>query len=322
MQDLYVKGDISPRISNYVFEEIRTTDKLNNQMDRVYAYLFLGVISYLHYNNKHQSYMIGMEDIKEYAGMHYKNRRVDYISKKKGVLAELGYIADMKNPYTNIGRNCRIKVPQALDETKKSHTFDIWLYFKCMDNDKLGSKGFYVANYINNIIDKEKMSLGLINHTCKQLGLNRKTVSNYMDELKKEELIDRQDTVDTKVLHPLNLHLRAKLYNWRYASKKAHKNVCYVSGTKENVIVHHLIPFSKLRDYVFDKLNMPYKLPEDYTEEEMDLIMDMLIEYHELLLGIPLNKTIHKEFHSIYGVNAQITDLLDFKIDYRNRSTI
>jgi hypothetical protein len=51
LENIYEKGDISPRISNLVLEQIMSTDQINGSQAKVFAYCYLGVASYLFINN-------------------------------------------------------------------------------------------------------------------------------------------------------------------------------------------------------------------------------------------------------------------------------
>lgn len=317
MFNLYKKGDISPRITNEVLETVINTDLIKSSPQKVFAYCYLGLISYFSLNNKYKVSNIKVQEIKRYLGYSELNKKVDYIIKKNGVLEQLGFITDIRNPVAENTKN-RIKVPLALDEMKDCHTFNLKLLFKCLENHELGTIGFFIANYIKEFNNGYVYGVrGSINYLSKTLNIPSSTVTNYLEELAKNDLIPRNNVRDHDTLTEMSLYFRGKLNNWKTASLEAHGNKCFVSGKKDDLNIHHIIPFNKIRDYVLNSLNLENKPMREFTATELAEIESVMLEFHKLSVGVPLNEKVHKQFHLKYGNNTTLENLLEFKSNYK-----
>ena len=83
---------------------------------------------------------------------------------------------------------------------------------------------------------------------------------------------------------------------------------------------HHIQSFSTIRDGVLKELGFEKReRKDDYTEEEIQLIIGSIEEKHKEVLGVPLRKDIHKLFHHLYGRKDNTTDQLDeFKLRWNS----
>ena len=54
----------------------------------------------------------------------------------------------------------------------------------------------------------------------------------------------------------------------------------------------------------------------DYTDDELKMIVDELRKRHDEIVGIPMNKKLHKLFHKIYGNDTTLEDVYEFKARY------
>lgn len=316
--ELYKTGDISPRICNDVLDILIKTETITSSPQKVFAYCYLGLISYLEVNNKYESTNIKVQDIKRYLGYSEMNKKVDYLIKKNGVLEQLGLMIDKNNPYG--GTKNHIKVPLILDEMKECHTFNLSLFFKCINDKKLGTIGFFIANYIKEFDATYKYGTrGSVNYLAKILNIPTSTVSNYLEELAEMNLINKNSVRNHDTLTEMSLYFRSKLTDWKVVSLRIHDEKCFVTGKKNNLVVHHVVPFNQIRDYVLNELKLENKPITDFTDEELKLIESRMLDYHKLSIGIPLNETIHKQFHFQYGNYATIENLLEFKYQYLRR---
>jgi hypothetical protein len=84
--------------------------------------------------------------------------------------------------------------------------------------------------------------------------------------------------------------------------------------------VHHTVSFTKLKKELFKKLNLPiHKTMEDYTQDQIELLIITFKQLHQDIEGIPIETNLHKLFHSKYGrENFTYEDLLEFKQNYLN----
>jgi hypothetical protein len=316
IQNIYQKGDISPRICNDVFQVIIDSDKIKSSPQKVFAYCYLGLISYLTINQKYKQHDIKVQEIKKYLGYSELNKKVDYIIKKNGVLEELGLIKDEPNPFEGKTKN-RVKIPLVLDEMQECHTFNLNLFFKCLENNELGTTGFFIANYVKEFDNEYVYGVrGSVNYLSRVLNMSKNTVTTYLNKLSNNNLINSNKIRSHDTLTEMSLYFRSKLNKWKNDSLEFYGNKCFVSGKKDNLIIHHLIPFNKIRDYVLNQIDLQDKPMNQFTSDELALIESKILDYHQLSLGIPLNEKIHKQFHLQYGHNSSLEDLLEFKDQY------
>ena len=119
---------------------------------------------------------------------------------------------------------------------------------------------------------------------------------------------------------PFYYYLRKSIEDWKLKSMEQCDNRCVLSGSWFDEI-HHLIPFRNIVNEVLEELNFTEnKEVNDYSDEEINKIEQLLKEKHELYgLGVCLNKDIHKLFHKLYGyknVNHEMFE--EFKTKYTN----
>lgn len=101
---------------------------------------------------------------------------------------------------------------------------------------------------------------------------------------------------------PLYFELRSEIRQWQILSMQNCKYKCILTGGKfDNV--HHLHPFRKIVDELFEILDLDIRTQvADYSENEFNLIRDTLFDLHmKYPLGVCLRKDVHKLFHDIYG---------------------
>jgi hypothetical protein len=113
----------------------------------------------------------------------------------------------------------------------------------------------------------------------------------------------------------INRYAREFLNQWKRQSCKKYNFKCAISNEIFDEI-HHLYPFNLIMDNIFSKINIDFKKQIlDYTKEELKLIEDAVIEYHneESNFGVPLKGSIHSQFHKIYGNNCTPKDFYDFQ---------
>lgn len=117
----------------------------------------------------------------------------------------------------------------------------------------------------------------------------------------------------------LNYFLRARLREWKLKSISKFSNRCYVTDEQlEEFDIHHIKPFHVIRDEVLAVLQLPiYENISMYTQEDLSALSQKIVEYHENCEGVPLRHDIHKLFHSIYGFDAGLEQLEEFKYLYK-----
>ncbi len=91
---------------------------------------------------------------------------------------------------------------------------------------------------------------------------------------------------------------RDKRYNdWQINSKQYYGYRCIITNVTETQL-HHLIPFNKIL-YRFFKCKTESRT--NNILEYNNINKDRFFIFHNKLLGVPLSKKIHDEFHNIYG---------------------
>ena len=114
-------------------------------------------------------------------------------------------------------------------------------------------------------------------------------------------------------------YIRGNIYYWKLESMKQCNYCCVLTGSKEFEI-HHLYPVNKMIDNIFKSSHLTVKDFSDYTQEELDEIMNLFyIEQSKYPLGECVRKDLHVLFHSLYGqYNTTIEQWEQFKYDYKN----
>jgi hypothetical protein len=115
----------------------------------------------------------------------------------------------------------------------------------------------------------------------------------------------------------LNVFLRSIINNWRYKIFNKYKHRCAITnikGGKRDLHIHHMTPFSLIRDNVLFKFNIPvYSTIGEYTSEQLNLLTVEFLKEHNEIEGIPLKDNIHLLFHSKYGKTPSPGDFEEFK---------
>ena len=96
--------------------------------------------------------------------------------------------------------------------------------------------------------------------------------------------------------------LRKNLKQWKKDVAKKYNYACFLTGSKKDCVVHHIIPFMKIVKDSCKELNIPlYKKIGDYEPEIFKKLEKLILKKHTLDIGVLLQRKIHYKFHSIYG---------------------
>lgn len=119
-------------------------------------------------------------------------------------------------------------------------------------------------------------------------------------------------------VNTLSYFLRNKTKEWKMEVLQRHNYRCNISNENHNNLeVHHSISFRKIRDEVLKELKMnPYKKTGEYTPEELEKIAHLFLLKQKSVIGFPLRKDIHKQFHKEYGFNVTLENYYEFKEKY------
>jgi hypothetical protein len=116
----------------------------------------------------------------------------------------------------------------------------------------------------------------------------------------------------------LNTFLRDAIKQWKFDSLKEYKFKCAVTGCNSSIEVHHLHSFTQIvKEFLLLcdlELRHSYNM---YSLEERTLLSTTCANLHyKYGLGIPLMKTLHSKFHSIYGYS--LVDSGEFALFVKN----
>lgn len=77
---------------------------------------------------------------------------------------------------------------------------------------------------------------------------------------------------------------------------------CVITGVKHKLIIHHLYSFSSMLNEAISDLKLKNTV-SDYTDEEINIIKERVKNEHLLFgLGVSINESVHRLFHSAYGI--------------------
>jgi hypothetical protein len=102
---------------------------------------------------------------------------------------------------------------------------------------------------------------------------------------------------------PIHNYLRNKIYQWKQDTFIKYDYKCAITGSQENLIIHHLNGFDKILQETMKELNLPLHMEiSEYTDIELKSIENKCLELHyKYGLGVCLCEEEHKKFHSIFG---------------------
>lgn len=104
-------------------------------------------------------------------------------------------------------------------------------------------------------------------------------------------------------LSEISSYLRKRIRPWIQTNFML-SNVCALTNSSENLIVHHLnVSFSSLMYKTFDETGILKKSKVlDYDENELNILSEYILDLHyKYAKGIVLNKKVHNLFHYNYG---------------------
>lgn len=118
----------------------------------------------------------------------------------------------------------------------------------------------------------------------------------------KRDILKLLRPVEKGVYDYLSEYIRKRNKQWKMDSIKNCGYQCVITKGRFQAI-HHLYGMNLILKEALAELNMVEKEHfEDYTEEELDIILKKFyeVQYH-YPLGLCLNEEIHKDFHNKYG---------------------
>ena len=113
-------------------------------------------------------------------------------------------------------------------------------------------------------------------------------------------------------------NFRKIIKEWKMEIAKKYDYKCALTGSKNDCVVHHLVPFKTIVEESCQELGLPlYRKLKDYDIEDYKKLENLILAKHTLDIGILLQRKVHKKFHSIYGLrNTNIEQFNDFVNKY------
>lgn len=113
--------------------------------------------------------------------------------------------------------------------------------------------------------------------------------------------------------------LRSNNSEWKKKSIESCDYKCILTRSK-NFDVHHIVNVATIIKITLNNLNIDYKNFEDYSEEELNLILNEFLKVqNEFPIGVCLRKDLHVLYHSLYGQqNNNIEQFNNFIKEYKN----
>ena len=113
--------------------------------------------------------------------------------------------------------------------------------------------------------------------------------------------------------------LRSNNSKWKKKSIESCDSKCILTGSK-NFNIHHIVNVSTIIKITLDNLNIDYKNFEDYSEKELNLILNEFLKVQdEYSIGVCLREDLHILYHSLYGQqNNNVEQFNNFIKEYKN----
>ena len=172
-------------------------------------------------------------------------------------------------------------------------------------------KSFYYLSRIYTYDEEEYLRNNYLSKTNEQLGeiLNRRPSAIeqhlWVMGLKRPRCADSYTTVAE--------YVRSRLYMWRNSVKEANNYTCALSGSRSNIVVHHIYGFNLILTEAMDNINLPlYEDITKYSDTELNMLVGEVLSLQEHYgQYICITERIHKQFHGIYGYGANTKEQWD-----------
>lgn len=160
--------------------------------------------------------------------------------------------------------------------------------------------------------------------------------TNYIkktyEEMSKE--LNRSITAIKLRMYALNLHkpinkegyndlydyVRNKIFFWKNSIKEKCNYTCAITGSRSNIVLHHIRSFNLLMEECIEILDFP--LHDDfnsYSQNELDYFVDIFLIIQDFYGEyICITEDVHKKFHAKYGYGNNTKKQWDeFVLNYK-----
>lgn len=109
-------------------------------------------------------------------------------------------------------------------------------------------------------------------------------------------------------------YIRTKLIDWKHKELKSKGNVCALTGSKENLDLHHLQSFSDILNQAHKNLGLErHRYIHDYKPIDLHRLTKEVQRLHKGIPTIILEHSIHTQLHDIYGPHVSMEQIEEFK---------
>lgn len=189
---------------------------------------------------------------------------------------------------------------------------------------KAKSLGLLSKFYLDSVYSEDEILFLKENY----LSMNNKELSEKLNRTplgvaQKLYLLDLHRPFEIKKEAYKNLvhFTRERLTMWKNEVRELYNYTCQVTGSKSNIIVHHIRGFNLIFNETIDVLNFPmYESFNEYSDDQLNSFIDKFFEIQESYNQYTcITEPIHKLFHSIYGYGDNTKEQWDeFVFDYKN----
>lgn len=290
----------------------------NNQWEKIFdAYPFL---------NKSKVYHIASQSGIKKESYFWLEEDIKYLINNFGKLSYLQMSVDMENrhsPRAISTKAIKLGLTSSQFWTKKEEEILI-KYYSSIPKEKilkmlpnrteaaivchavlLGIKGYH---YLQEKYSEEQKQFILDNYNIlsdeEMAKLLNKTTNGVKDQKRKMGIY--KINKEYNGYENIAKVFRGQIYKWKEESMKNCNYQCILTGSKDYKI-HHLYGFNKIVEealFVSDEQGLLKGTnPQDYTKEEMDVLINIFLEIHNKYpLGVCVRTDLHDKFHEIYGI--------------------
>lgn len=165
-------------------------------------------------------------------------------------------------------------------------------------------KSFFYLNHVYSTEEERYLRDNYLTKSNEELSgdLNRTVVAIAQHLL----VLNLYRPTDVNNYNTISEYVRKKIYPWRKKFAKSKNFTCELTGSSDEVVVHHIRGFNLLLEETVCVLNFPiYDKLSMYTKEQLDTLVKtfLLIQetYHSYIC---IDEKIHKHFHGIYGYGS------------------
>lgn len=153
---------------------------------------------------------------------------------------------------------------------------------------------------------------------CDKGHVYRVKFSNFHAGRRCRECIRGRNHPNWKRTAAISSYLREHLKDWKTASLESADYKCDITGRSGNQHIHHKYPFHMIIEDMHIELDIEAKeRVENYTNEEVELMIGYVQRVHLEMLGVVLKPDVHRFYHSLFGFNNSEEQYEFFKENYK-----